>query len=59
MVEERVGPYVEPVQLQVACDRLWRALKRNPTGAVGTITAEDVKKFANIDTKPAGSIPRL
>ena len=54
VVEERVGPYVEPVQLQVACHRLWRALKRNPTGAVGTITAEDVKKFANIDTMLAG-----
>jgi len=53
-VENCVGPYVEPVHLQVACHRLWRALKRDRSGAIGTITAEDVKEFADIDTTLAG-----
>jgi hypothetical protein len=52
--EKRVGPYVEPVHLQVACHRLWRALKKRRSGVVGTITAEDVDEFADIDTILAG-----
>ena len=52
--EKRVGPYVEPVQLQVACHRLWRTLRRDRPKGVGTITAEDVRKCADIDTTLAG-----
>jgi hypothetical protein len=54
VLEKRVGPYVEPVQLQVACHRLWQALKHDRSGAVGRITADDVKKFADLDTTLAG-----
>ncbi|WP_327097137.1 ATP-binding protein [Nocardia vinacea] len=52
--EERVGLHVEPVQLQVACHRLWRALRRDRSGVVGSITAADVEKHADIDTTLAG-----
>ncbi|SNY78691.1 hypothetical protein SAMN04244553_1362 [Nocardia amikacinitolerans] len=52
--KERVGPHVEPVQLQVACHRLWRTLRHDRSGSVGTITAADVKNYADIDTTLAG-----
>jgi hypothetical protein len=54
-LEKSVGPYVEPVHLQVACHRLWRALKneRSPQ-PVKMITADDVTNFAEIDTTLAG-----
>ncbi len=41
---EQLGLYVEPVQLQVVCRRLWGAI-----GARKTITVEDVSRAGNID----------
>jgi FHA domain len=45
-VERRAGPYVEPVQLQVVCQRLWDRL---PAGA-SEITPEHVQSIGNVDT---------
>jgi WD40 repeat protein len=42
-----LGPYVEPVQLQVVCRRLWENLPDRPIGS--KITAEDVEQFGNVD----------
>ncbi|MFN0086734.1 MAG: hypothetical protein ACKVX9_15195 [Blastocatellia bacterium] len=39
------GEFVEPVQLQVVCQTLWRAL---PPETI-TITEEDLKKFGDVD----------
>jgi WD40 repeat protein len=42
-----LGPYIEPVQLQVVCRRLWENL---PERTIGTpITAHDVEQFGNVD----------
>jgi WD40 repeat protein len=46
--ERRQGPFVEPVQLQVVCHRLWKSL------GVGTtkkreIKPKDLKRFKNVD----------
>lgn len=41
---EQLGLYVEPVQLQVVCRRLWGTL-----GGRKTVTVEDVAKAGNID----------
>ncbi|MFZ5879213.1 MAG: hypothetical protein ACOY0R_07575 [Chloroflexota bacterium] len=41
---EQLGLYVEPVQLQVVCRRLWGAL-----GGRKVLTVEDVAKAGNID----------
>lgn len=40
-----LGPYVEPVQLQVVCHQLWNGLPEE----CATITAEDVEKYGNVD----------
>lgn len=45
-VEDQLGPYVEPVQLQVVCFRLWDAM--DP--ASGSITERDVLSIGNVDT---------
>jgi WD40 repeat protein len=42
-----LGPYIEPVQLQVVCRRLWENLPDREAG--DTITAEDVEQFGNVD----------
>jgi WD40 repeat protein len=41
---ERLGDYVEPVQLQVVCSRLWEEY-----AASGQITLNDVKSIKNVD----------
>jgi len=45
-IEQRAGPYVEPVVLQVACERLWDRLHAN----VDVITVEDVRAIGSVDT---------
>ena len=40
------GPYVEPVQLQVVCNRLWEAL---PEQADRAIQWEEIEQYGNID----------
>jgi WD40 repeat protein len=47
---EEPGPYVEPVQLQVVCLRLW---ERMPPGAT-TITEADVAALGDVDSALAG-----
>jgi hypothetical protein len=42
---EATGPFVEPVQLQVACTKLWDDL---PAGIL-TITADDVQTFGDVN----------
>ena len=42
-----LGPYIEPVQLQVVCQPPVGELARTPDG--DHITAEDVEQFGNID----------
>ena len=44
--EGTFGPYVEPVQLQVVCNRLWENLPEEQGDA---IRWEDVQKFGNVD----------
>lgn len=44
------GPYVEPVQLQVICRRLWKKL---PAGK-SEITKEDVARLGDVDQALAG-----
>lgn len=44
-VVEQPGPYVEPVQLQVVCQRLWQELSPGQT----EITEEDLKEVGNVD----------
>jgi WD40 repeat protein len=48
--EERLGPYVEPVQLQVVCLRLWENLLPDAT----TIVEADVEALGNVDDALAG-----
>jgi WD40 repeat protein len=42
-----LGPYIEPVQLQVVCRRLWENLPDRQVG--NPITAQDVEQFGNVD----------
>ena len=44
-VEPQLGPYVEPVQLQVVCHRLWET----PRPAQGRITPQDLEAFGQVD----------
>jgi hypothetical protein len=44
-VVARLGPYVEPVQLQVVCQRVWT--ERDPNS--GRITRTDVRKIGSVD----------
>ncbi len=48
--EKRLGPYVEPVQLQVVCRRLWDLL---PEGA-SQIVEEDIGRLADVDLALSG-----
>ena len=41
-----LGPYVEPVQLQVVCQRLWETL---PEQADHAIQWEEIEQYGNID----------
>jgi WD40 repeat protein len=43
---EQAGIYVEPVQLQVVCRRLWDAMPADDP----SIDVEDVERFGNVDT---------
>ena len=47
-VVEVPGPYVEPVQLQVVCDRFWARWRAARPGAK-ELTLEDATVFASID----------
>jgi hypothetical protein len=42
-----LGPYVEPVQLQVVCRQLWEQLKTNHKHVV---SEDDVRQYADVDT---------
>ncbi|MGH3925484.1 MAG: WD40 repeat domain-containing protein, partial [Pseudonocardiaceae bacterium] len=44
------GPYVEPVQLQVVCERLWE----RPRADVMEITESDVQEVGDVDSALAG-----
>ena len=46
VLEQRLGPFVEPVQLQVVCYRLWEKLDAN----IQRITAEQVAGTGNVDS---------
>lgn len=41
-----LGPYVEPVQLQVVCHRLWESL---PTQSGRVIQWEDIRRYGSLD----------
>lgn len=45
-VEDQLGPYVEPVQLQVVCYRLWENVDLKD----GKISERDVLSIGNVDT---------
>jgi hypothetical protein len=49
-LEERPGPYVEPVQLQVVCRRLWDLLP----GGTSQIVEEDIGLLADVDLALSG-----
>lgn len=44
--EEQLGLYVEPVQLQVVCRRLWSSLEREDN----EIGLDDLERIGNVDT---------
>ena len=46
--EKRLGPYVEPLQLQVVCRRLWRGLKAD-RAEIPSIELSDLERWRNID----------
>jgi WD40 repeat protein len=43
---ESLGPYVEPVQLQVVCERLWE----RPRADAARITEDDVEEAVDVDS---------
>ena len=45
MTQDRLGPYIEPVQLQVVCQRLWEHLGESN----GHIDAQLVDTYGNVD----------
>jgi hypothetical protein len=47
--EQVAGPYVEPVQLQVVCNRLWRRLARKLGDGFTTIEPEHVAEYGQFD----------
>lgn len=47
--QTRLGPYVEPVLLQVVCDRLWRKSCQDSGGDFHTISAADVERLGRTD----------
>ena len=50
--EKQPGPYIDPVQLQVVCYRLWEKLP--VTGATRTITAADLQSGGDVTGALAG-----
>jgi hypothetical protein len=46
-----LGPYVEPVQLQVVCRQLWESL---PEGKDGPIQWEEVERYGGVDRALTG-----
>ncbi|HLK62210.1 MAG TPA: WD40 repeat domain-containing protein [Bryobacteraceae bacterium] len=50
----RDSPYVEPVQLQVVCMRLWQKLSALPTGMPREIGPNDVGGVADVNSALAG-----
>jgi len=44
-MQKPLGPYVEPVQLQVVCQLLWQSPRSNPA----KIAEADVKSFGSVD----------
>lgn len=56
---EQAGVYVEPVQLQVVCRRLWDAMPADDV----SIDVDDLERFGNVDTALAqyyaGSVARI
>jgi hypothetical protein len=48
-VHDVSGPYVEPVQLQVVCERLWRRMERKHGDDFTTIEVHDVEEVSDID----------
>ncbi|MGH8909524.1 MAG: hypothetical protein ACRD0K_24260 [Egibacteraceae bacterium] len=49
-LEEALGPYIEPVQLQVVCERLWERPRADPL----RITESDVEEVGDVDSALAG-----
>jgi WD40 repeat protein len=47
---EALGPYIEPVQLQVVCERLWE----QPRADALRITEADVQEIGDVDSALAG-----
>ena len=45
---EILGPYIEPVQLQVVCHRLWRILRDRYGGEFRSIVPDQIKSFRDI-----------
>ena len=45
-IEEQLGPYVEPVQLQVVCSRLWDRLPEN----AAQVVEADIAGIGDVDT---------
>ena len=43
-----LGPYVEPVHLQVVCHRLWRVLSERPAEGFHSISAEQITPFRDV-----------
>ena len=43
------GEYVEPVHLQIVCNRLWAKLPEDPPPGQHEITSKDTKDFADVD----------
>jgi hypothetical protein len=49
-MEMQLGPYIEPVQLQVVCHRLWEAPRPDPK----RIREQDLAAFGEVDESLAG-----
>lgn len=49
--EEVLGQYIEPVQLQIVCNRLWANL---PDGKTDAIQWDEVERYGNIDQALTG-----
>jgi len=47
--EPRLGPYVEPVLLQVVCDRLWRKSCEDSAGELHTISVADLERLGQVN----------
>lgn len=52
--QEVAAPYIQPVQLQVVCHRLWKAVSRERDDDFRAIELQDVKDYAHIPEALAG-----